>query len=102
MYKFKKGDEVLVTSGQDKGKRGKVEKVFIKEAKVVVSGANIYKRHMKATAKRGAGIFEIARPVPVANIALICPKCAKVTRVGFSTEGKNKVRICKKCKGVIS
>ena|SRR3989344_5309812 len=102
MYKFKKGDEVQVTAGKDKGKKGKVEKVLAKENKAVVSGVNIYKRHMKATAKRGAGIYEIARPLSVANVALICPKCGKITRVGFTNDKKNKNRICKKCKGVIS
>ena len=101
MYKFKKGDEVQVTAGRDKGKKGKIDKVLIKEARAAVSGVNIYKRHKKATARQGAGIYEIARPMPVANIALICPKCQKQTRVGFSTEEKNKVRVCKKCKGVI-
>ena len=101
MYKFKKGDEVQVTAGRDKGRKGKIDKVLIKEDRVVVSGVNIYKRHKKATAKQGAGIYEIARPMSVANIALICPKCQKQTRVGFSIEGKNKVRVCKKCKGVI-
>lgn len=101
MYKFKKGDEVQVTAGRDKGRTGKIDKVLIKEDRVVVSDVNIYKRHKKASVKQRAGIFEIARPLPIANIALICPKCQKITRVGFATEGKKKVRFCKKCKGVI-
>ena len=102
MYKFKKGDEVLITAGRDQGRKGKVDRVLITENRVVVSGVNIYKRHLKRTAKRGAGIYEIARPLPVANIALVRPKCAKITRVGFANDGNNKNRICKKCKGVIS
>ena len=102
MYKFKKGDEVLITAGRDQGRKGKVDRVLITENRVVVSGVNIYKRHLKRTAKRGAGIYEIARPLPVANVALVCPKCAKITRVGFVNDGKNKNRICKNCKGVIS
>jgi len=78
MFKFKVGDEVLVTSGRDKGKKGKVEKVFPSEYKLVVSKVNIYKRHRKATRQRGAGIYEIARPISVSKVAIICPKCAKV------------------------
>ena len=99
MFKFKVGDEILVTAGRDKGKKGKIEKVFQKENKVAVAGINIYKRHRKVTRTQPAGIYEITRPMSVANIAIICPKCTKVTRVGFVFEGKIKNRICKKCKG---
>ena len=99
MFKFKVGDEVLVPAGRDKGKKGKIEKVLQKENKVVVSQVNIYKRHRKVTKSQPAGIYEIARPIDVANIAIICPKCGKATRVGFVTEGKIKTRICKKCQG---
>lgn len=99
MFKYKVGDEVLITAGRDKGKKGKIDKVYLKENKVVVSGVNIYKRHRKVTRTQPAGIYEIARPLSVANIAIICPKCGKPTRVGFTMEGKTKVRICKKCQG---
>lgn len=102
MFKYKSGDEVLITAGRDKSKKGKIEKVYIKENKVVVSGVNIYKRHKKVTRTQPAGIYEIARPLPVANIAIICPKCGKPTRVGFIMEGKTKVRICKKCQGQLA
>lgn len=99
MFKFKVGDEILVTAGRDKGKKGKIEKVFQKENKITVAGINIYKRHRKVTRTQPAGIYEITRPMPVANIAIICPKCTKLTRVGFTLEGKIKSRICKKCQG---
>lgn len=102
MFKFKVGDEVKIITGKDKGKKGKVEKIFLKENKLVVNGVNIYKRHKKVTRNEPAGIFEITRPIDIAKIALICPKCQKLTRIGFVTEGKTKKRICKKCKGVIS
>lgn len=102
MFKFKTGDEVLITAGRDKGKKGKIEKVLVGENKVVVTGVNLYKRHRKATRNQKAGIYEITRPVDVANVAIICPKCSKPTRVGFVQEGKNKFRICKKCKGKIT
>lgn len=99
MFKFKVGDEVVVTSGRDKGKRGKIAKVLVKEAKLVVEGLNIYKRHKKVSAKSPAGIYQIARPIPTANVAIVCPKCGKPTRVGFTYEGRTKYRICKKCQG---
>ncbi len=99
MFKFSVGDTVSVTAGRDKGKKGKVQKVIIGENKVVVESVNIYKRHKKATRGQKAGIYEITRPIPIANIAVVCPKCSKLTRVGFQIEGSKKYRICKKCKG---
>lgn len=101
MFKFKKGDEIQVRAGRDKGKKGKIEKVFPREDKIVVGGVNTYKRHRKATRTQRAGIFEVLRPISVANVSLICPKCGKLTRVGFSNQDNSKVRICKKCKGRI-
>ncbi|MBI2327262.1 50S ribosomal protein L24 [Candidatus Curtissbacteria bacterium] len=101
MFKFKIGDEVVVTAGRDKGKSGKVEKVLLFENKLIIAGVNIYKRHRKVTRTQAAGIYEIARPISLAKVALVCPKCGKTTRVGFKSEGNKKNRICKKCKGVI-
>lgn len=101
MLKFKKGDEVQIKTGRDKGKKGKIEKILKNENMIVVSGVNIYKRHRKATRNLKAGIYEITRPILPSKAALICPKCGKTTRVGFKFEGKTKNRICKKCKGVI-
>lgn len=97
MFKFKVGDEVLVTAGRDKGKKGKVQKVITRENKVVIEGINIYKRHKKATRNQKSGIYEVTRPVPVANIIVVCPKCSMLTRIGFQIEGAKKYRICKKC-----
>src|SRR3990167_2735472 len=102
MFKLKVNDEIVVTSGGSKGKKGKIEKVLVSENKVVVNGMNIYKRHKKATRTQAAGIFEITRPLPVSNVALICPKCGKQTKVNFIKEGNEKVRVCKKCKGKIT
>jgi len=102
MLKVKIGDEVQIMIGRDKGKKGKVEKVYTKEGSVVVTGVNIYKRHKKATRTQKAGIFEIARPLNIAKVSVVCPKCSKVTRVGFNIGKESKKRICKKCKGEIS
>jgi len=102
MFKFKIGDEVKITTGKDKGKTGKIEKIFAHENKLVVTGVNIYKRHKKVTKSEPAGIYEITRPIDVSKIALICPKCQKITKVGFELDVKSKKRICKICKGVLS
>ena len=102
MFKLKEGDEIVVTIGKDKGKKGKIEKVLKGENKIVVPAINIYKRHRKATASQKSGVFEFPRPMRTANVALICPKCSKQTRVGFEIEGKKKYRVCKKCHGRLS
>jgi large subunit ribosomal protein L24 len=97
--KFKKGDEVMVVSGKDSGKKGKIEKIFSKTNKVLVSGVNLYKRHLKARSqKQPSEIITITKPLPVPNVILICPKCHLKTRTGFKIEKTEKKRICKKCK----
>lgn len=101
MFKFKVGDQVIVSTGRDRGKKGKVEKVHARESKLVVSGINIYKRHKKVTRNEKAGIYEITRPIAVSKVALICPKCSKPTKVGFLVNQKAKNRVCKLCRGVI-
>ncbi len=96
--KFKKGDEVLVTAGKDRGKKGKIEKVLLKKNAAMVTGVNIYKKHLKPRAQdKPGGIIDLGKPMDVAKIALICPKCGRQTRVGF----KERTRICRKCQGVI-
>lgn len=96
--KIKKNDAVLVTSGKDKGKRGKVDKLFPKSHKVLVTGVNIFKKHVKPRGKDQPGsIIDLVKPLPVANVALVCPKCNQATRVGYKFEEGEKVRFCKKC-----
>lgn len=99
MNKLKKGDEVRITAGKDKGKTGTVEQV--RNQTVVVRGVNMYKKHVRARSDTKGGIIEYPRPLPFGSIALICPKCKKPTRVGFAHKG-TKQRICRKCKEVIS
>lgn len=97
--KLLKNDTVKIVAGKDNGKTGKIEKVFIKENKVLVEGVNQYKRHVKArSAQQKSEIITITKPLPVSNVALLCPKCKKITRVGFKMIKDGKVRICKKCK----
>jgi large subunit ribosomal protein L24 len=100
--KLKKGDTVKVTIGKDRGKTGKVEKVLPKMGKVMVSGVNIYKRHVrKSGEKKPGGIVDITKPLPISNIALVCPKCGQVTRIGYQVAKNEKIRICRKCKETI-
>ncbi len=101
MLKIKVKDKVKVRSGKDKGREGVVEKIFPKENKVLVDGINLYKRHVKGVYGQKPGIYEIPRPLYVSQISLICPRCSKPTRVGFSLKEGKKVRFCKKCKSEI-
>lgn len=97
MLKIKIGDTVKIMAGKDKGREGKVEKVFPKEGRVVVPGANLYKKHVKSFGQVKGGIYDIPRPLDVSKIMLICPKCKKPTRVGISVLNDEKNRVCKKC-----
>lgn len=95
--KIRKNDKVKILLGKDRGKEGKVAYVKGKEGKVFVEGANLYKRHVKKQGKLEGGIIDIPKPLDVSNVALVCPDCNKVTRIGFKIEGSEKIRICKKC-----
>ena len=81
--KLIKGDQIIVTVGKDKGKKGKVEKAFPKLGRVMVAGVNIFKRHRKKRDEQHpAGITELMKPIDVSKVSLICSKCGKQTRVG--------------------
>ena len=96
--RIKKGDNVQVLSGNDKGVKGEVLEVSPKANKVVVKGVNVRKKHVKAK-KQGeeSGILSIECAIPVSKVNVVCPKCGKTTKVGYSIEKDKKVRICKKC-----
>ena len=98
MRKIRTGDEVLVTSGRNKGQRGKVRQNLIERDRIVIEGVNIVKKHIKRGRARQAGIVEVEAPLHVSNVRLICPNCGQPTRVGVreGAEGKNE-RYCKKC-----
>lgn len=96
--KLKVNDTIKVTLGKDRGKTGKIEKVLPKKNMVLVPGVNVYKKHLKAQGEnKPGGIIDLVKPMYVSKVALICPKCKKITRVGYEGQGKKKVRICKKC-----
>lgn len=98
--KFHKNDEVVVTVGREKGKNGKIDKVFPSIAQVRITGINMYKRHMKSRASQTGRAVDITKPLPVANVALICPGCKQPTRAGWKIEKDQKLRICKKCQRI--
>ena len=96
-------DNVMIIKGRDKGKQGRVTQVFRKEDRVMVEGMNVVTRHTKATGGvRQGGIIKKEMPVKVCNVVLVCPDCAKPTRIGyrFLADG-TKARVCKKCEVVI-
>lgn len=100
--KIKKGDKIRVMTGKDKGKEGKVERVYKKSGKILVQGVNLFKRHLKKSEQSPqGGIVDVPRPILISKVALVCPKCGKLTRVGFKVEKTKKFRICKKCESKI-
>ncbi len=101
--KIRKSDTVLVITGKDKGKKGKVRFAYPKKGRVLVEGINFIKRHTRAVRQaRQAGIIEREAPIDVSNVMLLCGKCNHPTRVGlrFLKDGK-KVRFCCSCGEVI-
>jgi large subunit ribosomal protein L24 len=96
--KLRKSDLVLVMSGDDRLKKGKVIKVLPAENKVLVEGVNIIKKHIKPKRNGEKGqVVQIAKPISVSKVKLICPKCSAVSRVGYAVNAENKNRVCKKC-----
>jgi large subunit ribosomal protein L24 len=98
MRKIRRGDEVEVMAGKNKGQRGTVRINMIDDDKVVVEGVNIVIKHIKRGRARQAGRVEVEAPMPVSKVRLVCPNCGQPTRVGVHAgdDGKN-VRYCKKC-----
>ncbi len=100
---IKKNDTVVVTTGREKGKRGRVLSVYPSKDRLLIEKINMIKRHMKPTRKYAqGGIIEKEAPIHISNVMLICPKCDKPTRIGSTPlqDGKS-VRVCKKCREVI-
>ena len=102
--KIRKGDRVRVLTGKDRGKEGEVMRAFPREGKVIVDGVNVAKKHQRATrATQQGGIIDKDMPIPVANVALVCPSCGKPTRVGYKFDNAGqKTRVCRKCEGEIA
>jgi len=94
-----KNDVVFVVSGNEKGKKGKVLKVFPKDGKIIVEGVKLIKRHTKPTQKNvQGGIIEKEAPISASNVMVICSKCNNATRIGIKIlEDGKRERTCKKC-----
>ena len=99
MERIKKEDTVLVTKGRDRGRSGSVRIVIPRKNRVIVSGVNVVKRHMRPRGpQQPGGIIEREAPIALANVRPVCPACEKPVRVGYRllADGR-KVRYCKKC-----
>lgn len=98
MQRVKKGDNVIVIAGKDKGKKGEVLVSFPREQRVVVKGINLVKKSVKKTKEHPQGGFvEIEAPIHVSNVMPFCPKCSKGVRIGYVIQDGVKKRVCKKC-----
>lgn len=96
--KIKKGDTVVVLTGKNAGKRGKVIKMLTKKDRVLVERVNMIKRHQKPTKNAQGGIMEKEAGIDVSNVALFCTKCNKGVRIGYKMHDDGaKVRVCKSC-----
>lgn len=94
----KKGDNVVVIAGKEKGKTGKVVEVFPKDNRVLVDGLNIVTKHQKARKQdEKSAIVKKSAPIEASNVMVVCPVCGKATRVAHSEIDGKKVRTCKKC-----
>ncbi|HBO85231.1 MAG: 50S ribosomal protein L24 [Deltaproteobacteria bacterium GWC2_42_11] len=102
-YKIKKNDQVMIISGKEKGKTGRVINVIPDTGRVVVEKLNLVKRHTRASAKvKQGGIIEKESPISISNVMLICEKCKGPVRVGRKVlDDGRRVRFCKKCKEVL-
>ncbi len=97
--KVKKGDTVLIISGKDRGRKGKVLEVLTSSKRILVEGLNLMKKHVKPKKQGEKGqIVQLPGPIFASSVKIVCPKCSKASRVGYKMEGKNKYRVCKKCK----
>ena len=97
--RIKKGDNIVIISGKDKGSEGKVLRVYPKDGKILVEGFNLRKRHRKPRkAGEKGSIIQFATPLAASKIMPKCPSCSKATRVGFKLlESGDRKRVCKKC-----
>ena len=95
-FKIKKGDQVVVMTGRDKGRRGEVVEVRRTENRVLVQGCNIVKRHTRATQDNPGGIINKEAPLHISNVSLIDPDSGKATRIGYEVKDGKKIRIARR------
>jgi large subunit ribosomal protein L24 len=102
MQRLQAGDQVVVISGNDKGKRGKVTRVLADRNAVVIEGVNLVKRHLKATPQRPGGILEVEAPIPASKVMPLDPETGKGTRVSYKVEDGKKIRVAKSGATIVS
>jgi large subunit ribosomal protein L24 len=97
-FKLRQGDKVVVLSGKDVGKEGTITRVITDRGTVIVEGVNLAKRHQRPTkSTMQGGIIDKDMPIPMSNVAIVCPSCNGPSRVGYRIDGGEKRRVCKKC-----
>lgn len=100
--KIKKGDTVLVLTGKDRSKSGKVVSLRLQDNRAIVDGLNIYKKHVKPSKKYPqGGIIDKSIPMEITNLMVICPNCKKATRTAAKNAGREKRRVCRRCGEVV-
>ncbi len=101
--KLKKTDNVVVIKGKERGKKGKVLKIFPERHSAIIENVNMIKKHMRRTRDNPkGGIIMRESPLQLSNLMLVCPRCGKPTRVGYTIlTDQTKKRICKKCKEIL-
>lgn len=103
MLKIKKGDMVQVMSGKDRGKQARVIRTIPQNRTIVLEGLFLTKKHIRPKRQGEKGqMVDVARPIHASKVMLVCSQCAKPVRVGYTGEGKTKVRVCKKCGSALS
>jgi len=95
-FKIKKGDQVVVITGRDKGKKGEVLEVLRAQSRVRVQGVNMVKRHRRATQNDAGGIISMEAPLHISNVAHVDPESGAATRIGFEVKDGEKVRVAKR------
>jgi len=101
MY-IKKGDQVKILSGKDRGKTGTVLRVYPEDDRLSVEGVNIYKKRRRPTKQNQKGeTVSVMRPLNASKVMLVCKSCGKASRVGHRLEGNQKVRVCRKCQAAV-
>jgi len=95
----KRDDTVQILAGRERGKRGKVREVHVKDDRVIVAEVNIAKRHMKPGRNaRQAGIIDVEQPLHISNVGIVCAKCDRPVRIGArQLDDGRRVRVCKRC-----
>jgi len=101
--KIKKDDTVIVISGKENGKTGRVVSISVANNSAIVEGLNKYKKNVKPSSKYPqGGIIDLLKPIKISNLQIICPECKKATRVMIKKSTKVNSRVCKKCNEVIN